>query len=750
MRNGLTKIQLQVIAIFAMVCDHYAWAFLDFFSIPGQLLHIIGRLTLPIMCFCIAEGIRQTSNLRKYICRMGIFCVISTIPFYLFFHKMYGYRQNILFDLLLGLLLVTALEHPTFRKWQKVLLSILLFATSGLIGGWPILPLLFILIFYYKKDFTAKAKWFCGVNIGFVSLLIITIRFNEYYHFSSYNWVWYDKLYLYGFMLALLPLRAYNGHRGNYPIAKISSKKMLVGRYFFYCFYPLHFLALYGIQQLLAQGMHYPLYFGLHLLVLLAAVITVIKLMLARPSRAQTYAVFLGIFAIVYLMGFILEISTDSLPAICTAITMEYFGELLLFIGVTLFIAEFSHFDVPRYIYSAEAFMSFLILVLVFTAPQNHIFYREMQMDYSGPFPRIALEYGFGFYIFIAYVVALCIGFFVMFIQYYCQTSGIEHKRISCLVLAVLCPWLPLVLRTAGLTGGYEISGLGVLGSELCLAIALLKYDYFDSIQVARENALNHGNEGIMVINPRKRILYYNHIMEEIFPDIRPHKNAYMLPHIEDIIENNLKRLPLNDKVYDMRVEPLIEAGYVQGYMLWAIEMTEHYKKLDAAENNAHTDALTGLINRNYFYSCVNEHFRLGGTGAMFMLDLDNFKQVNDSRGHSVGDTVLLILSDTMKKVTTDQHLACRMGGDEFSMFFKDITDKKELTSLAEDIIHEFKEALSNAGHTDLTSLSLGISILRSSKSSDTNDIYEQLYRKADRALYMSKNSGKDSYKFYR
>jgi len=744
MNKGLTKIQLQIIAIIAMVCDHFAWGFVEFFSIPGQILHVVGRLTIPIMCFFIAEGFERTSNLAKYITRMIIFWLVSIVPFYLFFHEFYDYRQNIIFDLLLGLLLLAVLENRDMPKWQKVIFTTFLFLTSCLIGGWPILPMLFILIFHYKKSFAAKAKWICAINIGFITILIIAIYFNQIYHFAPYDWVWYDKLYQYGFMLALLPLSRYKGERGQYPLSKLP-----VGRYFFYCFYPVHFLILFGVKCLLANDGHYILYLGLHVLALLVSIITVVKILKSTPSKAQTSGIFVGIFAIVYLFGFLLEITADSLAAACTAITVEYFGELFLFVGVTIFLAEFSHYRPSKIIYVAEVIVSCILIYLVYSAPQNHIFYRDIQMDTSGPFPRVVLDYGPGFYVFCGYAALLCIGFFVMFLQYYCQSSGIEHRRITCMIWGVICPWLPQLIRATGLTGGYEISALGVLGSEICLSIALLKYGYFDSIQLARENALNHGNEGIMVINPRKRILYFNRIMQEIFPDIRVQKHAYTLPHLKDILENDMKSLTLEDKVYEMRMEPLIEAGYVQGNMLWAIDMTEHYKQLKAAEDSAHTDALTGLTNRSYFKACLNEHVRLGGTGAMVMMDLDDFKHVNDNYGHGAGDLVLITLSNTIKKLAKDTHLTCRMGGDEFSMFFKDISDTEELTSFAKDIIYSFKRALSKAGYANITSVSVGIAIIDEELLKNKEELYDELYRKADRALYVAKNSGKDAYRFY-
>ena len=118
----LDRTQLKLIAICAMVIDHTAWGFAEFMTPLGQIMHIMGRFTLPIMCFFVAEGFRKTSNIKAYITRMACFAVVAMIPFYLFFHEEYEYRQNIIFDLLLGLLMLTVLEHEKLKKWQKAYL----------------------------------------------------------------------------------------------------------------------------------------------------------------------------------------------------------------------------------------------------------------------------------------------------------------------------------------------------------------------------------------------------------------------------------------------------------------------------------------------------------------------------------------------------------------------------------------------------------------------------------------------------
>ena len=205
--KGLDRTQLKLIAICAMVIDHTAWGFVEFMTPLGQVMHVIGRLTIPIMCFFVAEGFRHTSSRSGYVKRMALFAVVAMLPFYLFFGELYEYRQNIIFDLLLGLLLLNVLENERFKLWQKILLGAGLFFVSATIGGWVIMPMLYILVFYYVKGFKRQAAWVCGLTVILQVFLIVAVQLNKVWHFSKYDWPWYDKLYLLGFMIPLLFLK---------------------------------------------------------------------------------------------------------------------------------------------------------------------------------------------------------------------------------------------------------------------------------------------------------------------------------------------------------------------------------------------------------------------------------------------------------------------------------------------------------------------------------------------------------------
>lgn len=729
-KKGLSRTQLKLIAIVAMVCDHTAWGFLDFMNPVALILHVIGRLTLPTMCFFVAEGFRHTSSKKRYLGRMALFWVISVLPFYIFFHETYDYRQNIIFDLMLGLMMLMVLENKKLKVWQKVILAVMLFVTSMVIGGWVIIPILFILAFYYGKDFKTQAKWICSIVITLVLFLVIATNLNQIWHFSHYDWVWYEELYLLGFMLPLLLLRHYNGEKGKN-----------IGKYFFYLFYPAHFLVLASVKALVAGCSLYELYVAVHVVALLISLGILILVLIARPSRGQTGTLLLTFSGCVYIFGFIVEIVSQDVNGFYAATLVQYFGECILMIGFTMFVSEMCHRRVPAFIYALEGVCGILVMWMLFTTKENHIFYVSMGVDTNGPFPRFDLNHGVGFWLFVVYMTTVCLSCMVICIIGIIRSGGIERKRILCTACAILCPWIPNLIREMGFTKGYEIPGLGAAGAIVLVGLALIRYGYFDSIALAGENALNHGNEGIMVIGINHMITYYNKRMETMFGQLSMQSDAYKNPMLADIFEGKLKTLEMENRMYEMRVEALMEGGYVRGYMLWALDITEHHKIQMKLNDLANKDALTGVYNISCFRKMLEKYLSMQGNGALLMIDMNNFKTINDRFGHIVGDEVLAIFGEVLQQLGEDT-IPCRIGGDEFCLFCKKMVDAKELEIFAEQIRSDFENRINGKKYAELVSVSIGITRTLDTVGRD----FEKLYNSADKALYVAKNRSRNGY----
>lgn len=223
---------IKYIAAAAMLIDHIAWCFADTYTAAGMIMHTIGRITAPIMCYFIAEGYHYTRNVKKYLLRLGIFAVISWIPYnYMeigalpFGDGWLRLMQSVIFTFFLGLLALAAIHKETIPKAVRVIIVILLCAFST-IGDWPVLGVVWIILFdRYRGDFKKQAAAFAVSSVVLLTLMLIVIMGESPA----------EALFQYGVLLALVPLYLYNGGKG---------RTGGFNKWFFYIFYPLHMLLL--------------------------------------------------------------------------------------------------------------------------------------------------------------------------------------------------------------------------------------------------------------------------------------------------------------------------------------------------------------------------------------------------------------------------------------------------------------------------------------------------------------------------
>lgn len=156
-------------------------------------------------------------------------------------------------------------------------------------------------------------------------------------------------------------------------------------------------------------------------------------------------------------------------------------------------------------------------------------------------------------------------------------------------------------------------------------------------------------------------------------------------------------------------------------------------------------DPLTGLSNRSFFEERVQSKLAKGFKGTMFMMDMDNFKYINDHYGHGTGDKVLIAVADSMRKVICSGNYVTRLGGDEFCAFICDKVKPEEMNAMTEEIVNVFQQILKTRNLNLESTLSIGVAIYNGKEEIT----FDELYENADKALYLAKNSGKSQCKFY-
>lgn len=175
-----------------------------------------------------------------------------------------------------------------------------------------------------------------------------------------------------------------------------------------------------------------------------------------------------------------------------------------------------------------------------------------------------------------------------------------------------------------------------------------------------------------------------------------------------------------------------------------AERLEQKTREVSDIKNKSCQDALTGLWNRVYTEAAVNKMIAQEAKGTLMMIDLDNFKAINDNYGHIEGDRVLKMFADTLRDFSGEEDILCRIGGDEFVVFYKDLTSKSEIGSRAADIISDLCDKLEQCKFETNSSVSIGIA-----QAPEDAAEFNRLYNCADKALYYVKQNGKNSYHFF-
>jgi diguanylate cyclase (GGDEF)-like protein len=159
-------------------------------------------------------------------------------------------------------------------------------------------------------------------------------------------------------------------------------------------------------------------------------------------------------------------------------------------------------------------------------------------------------------------------------------------------------------------------------------------------------------------------------------------------------------------------------------------------------------DPLTGLLNRRHMTQQLQRTIAAYQTQqrscATMLIDLDRFKQVNDTLGHSVGDALLKQVAERLVAIVGDREKVCRLGGDEFQVMLPDLDDRGVLGDLADRIIAMVSQPYAIEGSRCLIGASVGIAI-----APFDGTAIEDLMRNADLALYAAKHSGRGRFRFF-
>jgi diguanylate cyclase (GGDEF)-like protein/PAS domain S-box-containing protein len=202
------------------------------------------------------------------------------------------------------------------------------------------------------------------------------------------------------------------------------------------------------------------------------------------------------------------------------------------------------------------------------------------------------------------------------------------------------------------------------------------------------------------------------------------------------------------DRDLQTTLSPIWENGKVIEVIGSTSEITELKKAEETIRRMAYLDPLTGLPNRRMFFEDLSEALHQAEQSshevAILFLDLDRFKQINDTLGHTIGDKLLCAVGERLRDHTPDSHKVYRLGGDEFVILLPRVEDEHEAAQVAERLLRLLHTTFKLEHYELFVTCSIGVSVYPFAGT----DI-ESLMKHADTAMYDAKNSGRNAYRFY-
>jgi diguanylate cyclase (GGDEF)-like protein/PAS domain S-box-containing protein len=279
---------------------------------------------------------------------------------------------------------------------------------------------------------------------------------------------------------------------------------------------------------------------------------------------------------------------------------------------------------------------------------------------------------------------------------------------------------------------------------------------------------IENAGEGIVVYDRELRYVVWNHSMEELTglsaESVLGRTATDVFPHlreqgVDEMIQRALRGESVSSPDIHYYVPGSSRSGWVSGVyrphydasgnvagVIGLIrDITERKTAEQQIEYQAYHDALTGLANRRLFQEHLTLALALAGRRrrlvAVLFLDLDHFKLINDTLGHTLGDALLREVGVRLKRAVREGDTVARVGGDEFTIVLQDLEKKEDAASVAQKVLRAVAEPVVIDGHRLYVTTSVGVTVFP-----DDGEDAETLLKNADNAVYRAKAQGRNTY----
>lgn len=413
------------------------------------------------------------------------------------------------------------------------------------------------------------------------------------------------------------------------------------------------------------------------------------------------------------------------------------------------------------------------------------LMFDRMELELKGGFTVLRLERGVGFWINTYYTYALILLAFLILGASFLRANPFFKRQYLIVLISSIIPFAANIFSLTNYTelAGLDLAPVSFGVSSILYAYAVFRHQFMDLVPVARGHLIESMSDGVLVLDEQGRIVDINPAMRNILDD---EPASYLGQNVSVILkqwEQNTGQL-LNgietrtelkiqknlSSYLDLRITALYDDNQkVNGRLMVFRDVTDRKeveqdlrRAMDRLQTQlieigilqsqlreqAIRDVLTNLFNRRYLEETLERELARATREAyplcVIMMDLDYFKDVNDTYGHEAGDVVLKTIAETVAKQSRHGDFVCRYGGEEFVLVMPNINI--EIARERADELHQIINSLNiRYGVFNLTTtISMGVAMYP-----EHGKTKEELMRAADQAMYAAKNTGRNRVVIY-
>ncbi len=441
------------------------------------------------------------------------------------------------------------------------------------------------------------------------------------------------------------------------------------------------------------------------------------------------------------------------------------FWTTILYIGMPasaplglMFIMHYLGIKITKKRFIALLIIPFISMIMVATNDFHHLHYRVYEIDPNLGAPFVLQEIGIWYMIHGIYTFASLFVAFLFVLLRWRETAKEYRPQLIALMFGQFVPMLTAFVYLLGLTPpGVDPVPMVLWVSSLLYVWSISSSRLFSIMPIAKDTIFNSINDGVIVLDDFNQMIEFNDASKEMFPKLN--KSMFGMTFDQVWLEVTEGSPPLElehaiasmevqfvqngiERIYQIRTSPLQHAHNRKGLLLIFTDITELKKLQLKLEHHAYYDELTQIYNRRAFFEKCEQVFleakQSATPFAVMLLDIDFFKNVNDTYGHDVGDQLLKHMVKVCQSQLSEEVLFARYGGEEFVLALKGsaaVASERIAERLRK---HTEIQPLETAEGDISVTLSIGLAELV------TDETLYQLLKKADKALYDAKRHGRN------